>query len=75
MALGLPSYGVTFGADVAVAVGGDEGRQQGVVQAEQLPEDFPLHDIDPPCLLGGLLHEVPQGVELVLGLESGLLRV
>ena len=60
-------------AEVAVALGGDEGRQQGMAEAEQLPEDFPLHGVDPLSVPGGLLDEVPQGIELVLGLEGGLL--
>ena len=42
-------------------------------EAEQLPEEFPLHGVDPLAVSGRLLDEVPQGVELVLGLEGGLL--
>ena len=38
-----------------------------MAEAEQLPEEFPLHGVDPLAVSGGLLHEVPQGVELVLG--------
>ena len=78
VAFGQPPHDSTLGrlglrAEVAVALGGDEGRQQGVTEAEQLPEDFPFHGVDPPAVLGGLVHEVPQGVELVSGLEGGLL--
>ena len=55
-------------------MGGDEGRQKGVAEAEQLLEEFPLHGVDPLSVLSGLLHEVPQGLGLILGLEGGLLR-
>src|SRR3954462_6884904 len=44
-----------------------------MAESEQLPEEFSFHGVDPLAVLGGLLHEVPKGVELVLGLEGGLL--
>jgi hypothetical protein len=78
VALGQPPHDATLGrlglrADVAVAVGGDEGRQQGVTEAEQLSEDFPFHRVDPLHASGRLPHELAQGIELVLRLECGLL--
>jgi hypothetical protein len=51
----------------------DEGRQQAVAQPEQLPEQFPFHGVDPLAVPGGPAHELSQGVELLPGLEAGLL--
>ena len=59
--------------EVAVTLSGDDGRQQDVSQPEQLPEDLPFHRVDPQAVLGGPLDELPQGVELVVGLDGGLL--
>jgi hypothetical protein len=78
VALGQPPHGAALGrlglgAEVAVARSGDEGRQQGVTEAEELSEESPFHRVDALAVSGGLLDEVPQSIELVLGLESGLL--
>src|SRR3954447_26358854 len=43
-----------------------------MTEAEQLPEDFPLHGVDPLSVPGRLLDEVSQGVGLHLSLEGGL---
>ena len=53
--------------EVAVALVGDEGGQQGVPEAEQLPHQVPLHGVDPLAVLAGLLHEVPAGDRTAAG--------
>jgi hypothetical protein len=64
--LGQPPHGAALGrlglgAEVAIAGSGDEGRQQGMTEAEELSEDFPFDGVDPLSVPGGLLDEVPQG--------------
>ena len=59
--------------EVSVALSGNKSRQQGVPQAEQSSKDLSFHRVDPLVVLSGLLHELPEGIELVSGLECGLL--
>jgi hypothetical protein len=56
----VPVGGLGLRSEVSVALLSDEGRQQGVAQAEQLPEEFPFHGVDPLAVPGGPVHELPR---------------
>ena len=62
-------------AGVAVAVPGDEGGQEnpGEPDAEQPEHDVLLDQVGPLGLVGGLADGVEELVELLVGLEEGLL--
>ncbi len=71
---GVPVGGLDLGSLIAIALVGNEGRQQVESQSQQVPEQAPLHGVDPLAVLTGLPHEVPEGLEPLLGLEGRLLR-
>ena len=73
MTLGQPAGGMPVGGlglrpQVAVPLLGDEGRQQAVAQAEELSEETARSTVSIRWpSRAGTVHEVPQGIELLLG--------
>ena len=70
----LPLGGLGLWPQVPVALHSDEGRQQGMSLGQRSLDQAPLHGVDPLALVSGVPHEVPEGIELLLGLEDRLLR-